>query len=228
LRPRATARKRVGSTLESIESHKQPGHTTASAVATRITPFGSTFMVHIKGSVVLDTVRAVKTRASEEEYARILELLNPAARKVFEGEIFSSTWYPLDAFMNFLEVEIKVLFNGREEVLVRASEALIENQLQGIYKAFVKAGSPEFIIKRIAAVHATYFQGVSIEVKMEGESKAVLHYVGFEKQHRLQEYTLIGFFRKALEISGAKNVAAEFTTKISAGTGIADLLLTWS
>ena len=184
-------------------------------------------MLQIKGSVVLDTVRAVKTRASEEEYARILSLLDKEARKVFEGEIFSSTWYSLDAFMNFLEVEIKVLFKGREEVLIRASEALIENQLQGIYKAFVKPGAPQYVIQRIAAVHATYFQGVSVEVKMEGPSRAVIRYIGFEKQHRLQEYTLIGFFRKALEISGAKDVVAEFTTRISTGTGIAELWLTW-
>jgi len=65
-------------------------------------------------------------------------------------------------------------------------------------------------------------------VEMDSANKATVHYTGFEKQHYLSEYGIIGFFRKALEISGAKNVAAEFTNKISAGTGIADLSLTWS
>jgi hypothetical protein len=185
-------------------------------------------MVQIKGSIVLDTVRAIKTRAGEEAYAKIISLLKDETRKVFETELFSSTWYALDHFVNFLEVEIKVLANGNEEILIRGSESLVEKQLRGIYKAFVKLGSPEFIIKRVAAVHATYFQGVSIDVKMEGSSKAVIRYAGFEKQHRCMEYTIIGFFRKALEISGAKNVAAGFTTKISAGTGVAELALTWN
>jgi hypothetical protein len=191
-------------------------------------PLGGTFMVQIKGSIVVDTVRAVKTRASEEEYAKILSLLNNEARKVFEKEVFSSTWYSLDDFMNFQKAFIHVLFGRREEILIRGSELLFEKQLEGIYKAFIKQGSPEFLLKRLAAVHQTYYKGVSVEVEMDSACKATVRYTGFEKQHHLAEYGIIGFFRKALEISGAKNVAAEFTNKISAGTGIADLSLTWS
>jgi hypothetical protein len=189
---------------------------------------GGTFMVQIKGSIVLDTVRAVKTRASEEAYAKIISLLNKDARKVFEGDIFSSTWYPLDDFMSFQKAFIHVLFGRREEILIRGSELLFEKQLEGIYKSFIKQGSPEFLLKRLAAVHVTYYKGVSVEVEMDSACKATVRYTGFEKQHYLSQYGIIGFFRKALEISGAKNVAAEFTNKISAGTGIADLSLTWS
>ena len=185
-------------------------------------------MVQIKGSIVLDTVRAVKTRASEEEYAKILSLLNKDTRKIFEGEIFSSTWYPLDDFMGFQKAFVHVLFGGREEILIRGAELLFEKQLEGMYKAFIKQGSPEFLLKRLAAVHETYYKGVSAKVEMDSACKATIRYTGFEKQHHLAEYGIIGFFRKALEISGAKNVAAEFTNKISAGTGIADLSLTWS
>jgi hypothetical protein len=69
---------------------------------------------------------------------------------------------------------------------------------------FVKLGSPEFVLKRIAAVHATYFQGVDIKVEMRGPGSAAIRYTGYEKQHRIIGFAIIGFFRKALEISGAK------------------------
>lgn len=117
-------------------------------------------MVQIKGSAIKETIEQIKSRAGEAAFQKILGLLDDETRKVLEGEIFSSTWYSLDLFTRFLEIEIKVLADGNEEMVTRGSEAVIERQLRGIYKAFVKLGSPEFVIKRIAAVHATYFQGV--------------------------------------------------------------------
>jgi hypothetical protein len=185
-------------------------------------------MVQIKGSAIQETINQVKHRSGEDALERILGLLDEDARKVFSNQISTSSWYPLDFFARFLEVEIKVLAAGNEEMVTRGSEAVIERQLRGIYKAFVKLGSPEFVIKRIAAVHATYFDGVPIEVEMPAPRSASVRYRGFQKQHRIMGFAIIGFFKKALEISGAKNVTTRFTVPIEAGQEFAELSITWS
>src|SRR5216683_2868778 len=185
-------------------------------------------MVQIKGSAIKETIEQIKRRSGEDAFQKILGLLDEETRKIFEGEIFSSTWYPLDAFTRFLEVEIKVLADGNEEMVTRGSEAVIERQLRGIYKAFVKLGSPEFVIKRIAAVHATYFKGVPIEVQLQAHAKATVRYTGFEKQHRIMGFAIIGFFKKALEISGARDVVIHFATPIEEGKPFSELSLSWS
>jgi len=185
-------------------------------------------MVQIKGSAIKETINQIKNRAGEEALKKIFGLLDDETRKMCEGEVFSSTWYPLDLFTRFLEIEIRVLGDGNEEMVTRGSEAVIERQLRGIYKAFVKFGSPEFVIKRIAAVHATYFQGVPIEVRLQGTGTAVVKYTGFEKQHRIMGFAIIGFFKKALEISGAKEVVIYFLTPIEEDKGYSELSITWS
>jgi hypothetical protein len=185
-------------------------------------------MVQIKGSVIQETINQIKNRAGEDAFQKILALLDEETRNVFNGEIYSSTWYSLDFFTRFLELEIRVLADGKEEMVTRGSEAVIERQLRGIYKAFVKLGSPEFVIKQIAAVHATYFQGVPIEVQLQGRGKALIKYMGFEKQHRIMGFAIIGFFKKALEISGAKDVVIFFETPIEEGKESADLSISWS
>jgi hypothetical protein len=185
-------------------------------------------MVQIKGSAIHETINQIKSRSGDDALNKIFGLLDEEARKVFQGEVFSSTWYPLDVFTRFLEIEIRVLADGNEEMVTRGSEAVIERQLRGIYKAFVKLGSPEFVIKRIAAVHATYFQGVPIEVDMPAPRSAVVRYRGFQKQHRIMGFAIIGFFKKALEISGAKDVAIRFTVPIEEGKEFAELAITWS
>jgi hypothetical protein len=184
-------------------------------------------MVQIKGSAIKETIDQIKSRAGEGAFQKILGLLDEETRKVCEGEVFSSTWYPLDLFTRFLEVEIRVLADGKEEMVTRGSEAVIERQLRGIYKAFVKLGSPEFVVKRIAAVHATYFQGVPIDVQLQGNNRALVKYTGFEKQHRIMGFAIVGFFKKALEISGAKDVVIYFSTPIEEGKGYSELSIAW-
>lgn len=185
-------------------------------------------MVQIKGSAIKETINQIKARSGEDALQKILGLLDEETRTMCRGEIYSSSWYSLDLFTRFLEVEIRVLADGKEEMVTRGSEVVIEKQLRGIYKAFVKLGSPEFVIKRIAAVHETYFQGVPIEVHLEGPGKAVVRYTGFEKQHRIMGFAIIGFFKKALEISGAKDVVLYFTIPIEEGGAFSELSIAWS
>jgi hypothetical protein len=184
-------------------------------------------MVQIKGSAIKETIDQIRSRAGEAAFQKILGLLDDETRKICEGNIFSSSWYPLDLFTRFLEIEIRVLADGKEEMVTRGSEAVIERQLRGIYKAFVKFGSPEFVIKRIAAVHATYFQGVPIEVELPEKNRALVKYTGFEKQHRIMGFAIVGFFKKALEISGAKDVVLYFPTPIEEGKGYSELSIAW-
>jgi hypothetical protein len=112
-------------------------------------------------------------------------------------------------------------------MVTRSSEAVIERQLRGIYKAFVKLGSLEFVVKRIAGVHATYFQGVPIDVQLQENNHALVKYTGFERQHRIMGSGIVGFFKKALEISGAKDVVIYFFTPIEEGKGYSELSIAW-
>ena len=106
-------------------------------------------MVQIKGSAIQETLKQILRRSGDDALNKILALLDDQARTVLKREIFASTWYPLDVFTRFLEMEIKVLAAGDENMVTRGSEAVIERQLRGIYKAFVKLGSPEFVIRKL-------------------------------------------------------------------------------
>ena len=185
-------------------------------------------MIKIKGTAVNDTIKAVKAQYGDQTYNSIVDLLEGETRAVFEQPfILPSSWYSLDAFVQFLEMYLKVTAQGNEQKLIKRSEVLIERQLSGIYKWFVKWGSPEFVLNRIAVVHRTYFQGVDVEVSVPSPGKAIAKYMGFAKQHRLMGPIIIGFYRKALEISGAKDVKAAYTSSIEDDKWYCELILTW-
>jgi hypothetical protein len=180
----------------------------------------------IKGRVLLDTLATVKERGGEQELSKIVKGLSDTSRKVFESPILFSEWYPLDAFAEFLEVDIRETADGDREVLARRSEKVIESQLRGIYKIFVRLGSPGFVITRISAVHETYFRGVKIVPEVEGHT-ATIRYFGFQKQHNIMEHTIIGFFRKALRMSGANRVDLKFNVAIAQAGPYYEVTITW-
>lgn len=183
-------------------------------------------MADIKGRVLLDSLEAIKARAGQAEVAKIVGSLSTESRKVFESPILFSEWYPLDAFVEFLEKDIQLTAGGDREALAVRSEKVVEGQLRGIYKIFVKLGSPGFVINRIAAVHATYFRGIEIVPQVEGHS-ATIRYMGFRRQHSIMEFAIMGFFRKALAVSGARQVRLKFTVPIAQGDTYLELAITW-
>jgi hypothetical protein len=107
-------------------------------------------MVHIKGIPMLDTVRSSKQFFGEGEYQRLVGLLSPEAKKVFQEGIVASEWYPLEVYTNLLELIVKEKHKGNVLVLAKGSAKVIEKHFRGIYAVFVKLGSPEYFIKKLA------------------------------------------------------------------------------
>jgi hypothetical protein len=181
--------------------------------------------VKIKGTTLLDSIAAAKRREGEQRYAAILALLAPEFRSLFEAEIYDTSWYSLDAFVAFLEAGL--CYTGDDPtVLTRRAEALIERQLTGIYRVFVNLRDPEYIVQRVATIHRVYFSGTSVEVTTE-DRHAVIRYVGFKAQHWLLDHTLIGFYRKALDMCGARDIVAKMTIPIAEGRAHSELQVSW-
>jgi hypothetical protein len=183
-------------------------------------------MVKVKGSVVSEGINAARTRLGTTRFQQLLSLLDEEARTMVEEPISAMSWVPLDVWVRFLKADVDLTEKGNGQALVARAEGVIERQLNGIYKAFVKE-SPEALVRSLTGIAGSYYQGVKAEAKMTGPKAAVVRYVGFEKQHQLAGYSIVGFCRKALEFSGAKNVVARFTTSIEDDKGFSELVMSW-
>lgn len=111
-------------------------------------------------------------------------------------------------------------------MLAQRSEKVVGAHLRGVYKIFVKLGSPKFVITRISAVHETYFRGVKIMLEFEPHS-ATIKYFGFQRKQNIMEPVIVGFFRKALAMSGANQVDLRFTIPIARGGPYSELAISW-
>jgi hypothetical protein len=183
-------------------------------------------MVHIKGATILGSIERIREHHGDEGVNKIIDQLHDEDKAVFKSPILASQWYSLTPFARFLELDVKLFYGGDPKVFITSAEEVIEKQLRGIYRIFVRIGSPEFVIKGISAVHKSYFKGVELKYEVI-TGRFVGRYLGFEQAHGIMQYSILGFFRKAMTISGAKNVKAEITTPLSQGKGYLEVTVTW-
>lgn len=181
----------------------------------------------IKGSAIVGTITQIKKLYGESEYQNLLGLLNENDKKIFNATILASLWYPINSFVNLLEADVSYFHNGNREQLQKGTEDIVSKQLSGIYKLFVKLGSPEYIVKKIGLINNSYFRGIDLEIVSSDTGNYIGKYYGFDKNHHIFEYIITGFYKRALEISGAKNIKIKFTTPISAGKDFAEIQVNW-
>jgi hypothetical protein len=184
-------------------------------------------MVQIKGTIVKETVENIKNSFRKDEYDRFIHLLPEEGRKLFQDPISSSDWYNLDVFTSLLDTLVGERHKGDPKKLIKPTEKVVEKQLRGMYSVFVKKNSPEALLKKASVVTSTYLKGVDVKLSMVSEGNAQVKYIGFNKHHSMFGYYLIGFYRKALEVCGAKNINVEFITPIVSGKEYAELVLKW-
>lgn len=185
-------------------------------------------MAQIIGSAFSDTVAAIKARHGEEGLTKIINHLDGEAKLIFNSPIEPWKWYPLDAFVSFLDADITETADGDRRVLIERSKKVVEMQMRGVDSLIVNTDSPKYAINRIAVIHAAQLQGLQIIPEIEDGPRATIKYIGFEKHHDIFEWVVIGFYLKALEICGAKDVSAKFTIPISEGAAYSEILLTWA
>ena len=191
-------------------------------------------MVRIKGTAVQDTIKAIKERAGGTEFEKIAAQLDEQTKNIFLGKISPSAWYPFDAFARFLEVDIKETAGGELFTLIDCGAWIDGSQhvrLQRSHKGLPVIGGDAVVHSdgrgNFRSATHTLRDALHIDTQARYDDSAAIQYVGFAPQHRIIGFVIIGFFRKALEISGAKQIEVHFRVPIEAGERYCELALTW-
>ena len=110
-------------------------------------------------------------------------------------------FYSLDAFASLLEADIRELDGGDPGSFSIRAENVVEQQLSGVYRPFIRLVSPGSLVKRIAAAHRAYFRGVEVVVLSCVRGHATVRYGGFRRGHRTLEYAIRSFFKRGLQLT---------------------------
>jgi uncharacterized protein (TIGR02265 family) len=162
-------------------------------------------MAQVKGTAVQSSARYVRERFGEEALAGVLAAL-PEEDRTPLASVLPSSWYPMEAFLRFMQEAKRQLGGSEPEVLRNMGRASAEYGVTGVYKIFFKVGSPEFIIGRATGVFSSYYDTGRIAVVESRSGRTVVEMTGLEGSAPEFCERIYGWMHRTLELAGAKNL----------------------
>jgi len=158
--------------------------------------------MEIKGSAVKSIADYVR-KFHPQQYDAWLGRLPESSKKIFTDAVLPSNWYPLYEAAVLPTRELgDLIFGDARKGAWQCGRFSAEHALTGIYKFFIMAASPFFIIDRAGKVFTTYYQPSVMEVAEKGKDYVVLHITRFDEPSDLIESRIAGWIEKAMEIHG--------------------------
>ncbi|MBN2348401.1 MAG: hypothetical protein JXJ22_06165 [Bacteroidales bacterium] len=184
--------------------------------------------MEIKGSAVKSIPEFVKQNYPGQ-FDKWLSLLPESSKEIFEKPVLPSNWYSLnDAAVVPTQALAEALFdNNGKEGAWQSGRYSAEAALTGVYKFFVRAASPHFIIGKASKIFSTYYRPCDMHVLNKLDNTVTLHITDFEEPNELIEFRIAGWMEKALEISGSKNVQVQITKSLTKGDEVSEYVLKW-
>jgi uncharacterized protein (TIGR02265 family) len=182
----------------------------------------------IKGSVLIARLHLLTKQGGAERLQEVLQRLPPADRKVLEGAIMPIGWYPLELNLRLDAAIAEVLFpRDRNRAFVEMGRASAEDNLNGPHHVFIRKGDPHFLLSHAPEIYRLYYAVGSRSYEKTGPRSAVLRTVGAERVTETDCLTIIGWYQRAIEMSGGRQVRVDHSICRARGSGHCEYHFAW-
>lgn len=180
-----------------------------------------------KGVGVLSLQEYVKQKHTDQ-YQQWLEALPPSSRAVMGKRILPSSWYSMrESMIAPMKVIVRYFHDGDTERARLVGQFGAEYALSGFYKLLVKVGTPGMLINRSAHYMSLFYRPSTIDVVENKKGRAVIRISRWPEPSDVLEISMCGWVKRALEISGCKEVTVARQGSVAWGDGQTDMELAW-
>jgi uncharacterized protein (TIGR02265 family) len=162
-------------------------------------------MISIKGSVLRTRLALVEELAPGDGRPRVLARLEAKDRDAL-GSLLASAWYPFELSRRLDEAIVQELGGGRTDFFEKLGEASAEKNLGpgGVHRAFLVPGDPHAFLAKTPLIYSYYYDQGRRDYERTGETEAVLTTREAETFSAPDCLTVVGWYRRALEMCGAR------------------------
>jgi hypothetical protein len=179
---------------------------------------------NVKGILFADYVRMIRSHKAidwaqhlpSEDWTHLAARIDPAG------------WYPMAAFERLGNAILAQIAN-RDMQAVRMWGRLSADALQAANQMLVAPQDPIETLMRFRVLRASYFDFEALEVLMlvDGQAEVAIAYHMGATAEEAASWQTLGFFERMVELAGAVQVDARFTTRAWAGDARTLLALAW-
>lgn len=181
----------------------------------------------IKGSILKSRLEFVSQEFGEAGLTRIMDSLSEDDQAMLGG-LVAVAWVDFDVGKRLDEAIVKELGGGGARFFERLGEASAEVNLGTLHSVFIAPGDPAAFLAKAPQIYRLYYDVGWREYESTGEREGVLTTHDAETFSKSDCLTVVGWYRKALEMCGAKNVRIIEEECRATGGDVCRYRVTWS
>jgi uncharacterized protein (TIGR02265 family) len=159
----------------------------------------------VKGSVLKSRLAFVEQHGGKDGVERVLATLAAEDRAALRN-LVAIQWCPFDLGRRLDDAIVQVLGHGKPQFFERLGAASAETNLGTVHKAFLTPGDPGAFLAKAPQIYRLYYDTGRRDYTKIGPKEAVLTTHDAETFSSPDCLTVVGWYRKALEMCGATGV----------------------
>ena len=165
-------------------------------------------MQQIKGAILKTRLAFVEQHWGREGLDRVVASLPDEDQRALRT-VLTVKWYPFAVGERLDRAIVDVLGEGRTEVFERLGAASADANLSTVHKQFLTPGRPHVFLGKAPQIYGFYYETGRRTYEQTGEASGVLTTYDAETFSTPDCLSVIGWYKRALELCGVQNVSIQ-------------------
>jgi uncharacterized protein (TIGR02265 family) len=181
----------------------------------------------VRGTVLRSRLSFVEELAGPQGVRQVLDALPPEHRQAFQM-ILPIQWYPFALGLQLDEAIVSVLGQGDASFFERLGASSAEKNLGSVHRTFLTKGDAHAFLAKAPQIYRMYYEVGHREYEKSGEREAVLTTHDAETFSAPDCATVVGWYRKALEMCGVPGAMVREEQCRAKGAATCRYRIAWS
>jgi hypothetical protein len=176
-------------------------------------------MPEVKGVQVRATIQFLKEQYGEEAVEAQINALDPEVRFLLPSILLDSNWYPYTIWRPIRQISRALSTETGDEVAMAMGSFIAQYVFTGVYKSLL-INDPAKLLEKFPSIHEFFYRDTNtLETEVLGPNSGLVRYrynQGIQPARSTCQSTL-GFWRRALELTGAVRVRGKHRKCLTEG-----------
>lgn len=181
----------------------------------------------IKGFILHSRKEFVIDNFGLESWAAVQSTLPEEDQDIFKQFILTSNWYDFEIGKRLDNAIVEVLGKGSPKVFEDIGKKSAQRHLAGIHASFIEPDDPQAFLKKADTIYQYYYDVGYREYEETGPNSGLITTYDAETFSIPDCLTVIGWYKEALRMCGAKNIAIHEETCRAKGEDYCQYVVEW-
>jgi hypothetical protein len=184
--------------------------------------------MEIKGAILESRLQFVRERFGAEAVEQVLTALPNPVQSVLRKPLNSSGWYNFQICLHLDDAIVRVIGKGDPRLFEEMGAASARQNLGGTQKFYLDPGNPQGFMLRAPLIYNVYYDKGWRDYKPTSPTSGVMTTYEADTYSEADCMTVMGWYKQALKMCGARNVDIVEETCRSRGGDCCKYVVSWS